>query len=97
MGATINNMATEPKKTTVGSFASGCAESDVLYPYLSITETASIKPANLVSTYGAPTNYIGKLGNLHGFTCAELVRLESNCLEEEKNEIIKCIAEGIIL
>lgn len=97
IGATINNIATEPKKTTVGSFASGCAESDVLYPYLSITETASIKPANLVSTYGAPTNYIGKLGNLHGFTCAELVRLESNCLEEEKNEIIKCIAEGIIL
>lgn len=97
MGATINNIATEPKKTTVGSFASGCAESDVLYPYLSITETASIKPANLISTYGAPTNYIGRLGNLHGFTCAELVRLESNCLEEEKNEIIKCIAEGIIL
>lgn len=95
--ASLNNTLTEPKKTMVGTFASGCAESDVLYPYLSITETASIKPDNLETTFGRPTNYIGKLGNLRGFTCCELVKLQSNCLDSERTELEQLLRGGVII
>ena len=95
--ASLNNILTEPKKTMVGTFASGCAESDVLYPYLSITETASIKPDNLESTFGRPTNYIGKLGNLSGFTCCELVKLQSDCLDSERTELEQLLRGGVII
>lgn len=95
--ASLNNTLTEPKKTMVGTFASGCAESDVLYPYLSITETASIKPDNLESTFGRPTNYIGKLGNLSGFTCCELVKLQSDCLDSERTELEQLLRGGVII
>lgn len=95
--ASLNNTLTEPKKTMVGTFASGCAESDVLYPYLSITETASIKPDNLEATFGRPTNYIGKLGNLSGFTCCELVKLQSDCLDSERTELEQLLRGGVII
>lgn len=95
--ASLNNLTKEPTKTMVGNFASGCAECDVLYPYLSITETASIKPSNLESTYGRPTNYIGRLGNLTGYTCAELTRLTVDCTSAEREEIIALLERGIIL
>jgi len=95
--ASLNNTLTEPKKTMVGTFASGCAESDVLYPYLSITETASIKPDNLENTFGRPTNYIGKLGNLSGFTCCELVKLQSDCLDSERTELEQLLRGGVII
>jgi hypothetical protein len=95
--ASLNNTLTEPRKTMVGTFASGCAESDVLYPYLSITETASIKPDNLEATFGRPTNYIGKLGNLKGFTCCELVKLQSDCLDSERTELEQLLRGGVII
>lgn len=95
--ASVNALTKEPRKTTVGSFASGCAESDVLYPYLSITETVSIKPDALESTYGLPSNYIGRLGNVSGFTCAELTRLEVPCTSAEREEISAILKGGIII
>lgn len=87
----------EPKKQVVGAFANGCAENDILYPYLSITETLSIKPNNLEATYGRPTNLITKLGNLHGFTCAELTMIEGSIDDEELAELQAALSEGIIL
>lgn len=97
MQGSLNAITKEAPKTMVGSFASGCAECDCLYPYLTIYETDSIKPDNLASTYGRPTNIVGRIGNVHGFTCAELVRLECDCLESERDEILSLLNGGIII
>ncbi len=95
--ATLETEKREPQKQVVGAFASGCGENDILYPYLSITETLSIAPANLASVYGRPTNLITKLGNLHGFIAAEMPMLEVDCSDAEREELIAAISEGIIL
>lgn len=97
MQGSLNAITKEAPKTMVGSFASGCAECDCLYPYLTIYETDSIKPDNLASTYGRPTNIVGRIGNVSGFTCAELVRLECDCLESERDEILSLLNGGIII
>ena len=93
----LENLGKEPAKTMVGNFASGCAECDVLYPYLSITETVSIKPADLEATYGRPSNFIGRIGNVHGFTIANMTRLEADCTSSERDEIINLLQGGIIV
>lgn len=93
----LENLGKEPAKTMVGNFASGCAECDVLYPYLSITETVSVKPADLEATYGRPSNIIGKIGNVHGFTIANMTRLEADCTSSERDEIINLLQGGIIV
>ena len=94
---TLEDFKKEPTKQIVGSFASGCGECDILYPYLVITETLSIKPALLESTYGRPTNIVNTLGSVSGFTCAELARIEVNCTDQEKNEIEQLVSQGIII
>lgn len=94
---TLEDFKKEPTKQIVGSFASGCSECDILYPYLVITETLSIKPALLESTYGRPTNIVNALGSVSGFTCAELARIEVNCTDQEKNEIEQLVSQGIII
>lgn len=93
----LENLGKEPAKTMIGNFASGCAECDVLYPYLSITETVSIKPADLEATYGRPSNIIGRIGNVHGFTIANMTRLEVDCTSSERDEIINLLQGGIIV
>lgn len=93
----LENLGKEPAKTMVGNFASGCAECDVLYPYLSIIETVSVKPADLEATYGRPSNIIGRIGNVHGFTIANLTRLEVDCTSSERDEIINLLQGGIIV
>lgn len=93
----LENLGKEPAKTMVGNFASGCAECDVLYPYLAITETVSVKPADLEATYGRPSNIIGKIGNVHGFTIANMTRLEADCTSSERDEIINLLQGGIIV
>lgn len=93
----LENLGKEPAKTMVGNFASGCAECDVLYPYLSITETVSVKPADLEQTYGRPSNVIGRIGNVHGFTIANMTRLEVDCTSAERDEIINALQGGIIV
>lgn len=93
----LENLGKEPAKTMVGNFASGCAECDVLYPYLSITETVSVKPADLEQTYGRPSNIIGRIGNVHGFTIASMTRLEVDCTSLERDEIINLLQGGIIV
>lgn len=95
--STLETEKREPKKQIVGAFANGCAENDILYPYLTITEILSIKPNNLEVTYGRPTNLITKLGNLHGFVSAEMPMLEVDCPENEREMIIAAISEGVIL
>ncbi len=95
--ATLETEKREPKKQVVGAFANGCGENDILYPYLSITETLSIAPTNLASVYGRPTNLITRLGNLHGFIAAEMPMLEVDCSDAEREELIAAISEGIIL
>lgn len=93
----LENLGKEPAKTMVGNFASGCAECDVLYPYLSITETVSVKPADLEATYGRPSNIIGRIGNVHGFTIANMTRLEVDSTSLERDEIINLLQGGIIV
>ena len=95
--ATLETEKREPKKQVVGAFANGCGENDILYPYLSITETLSIAPANLASVYGRPTNLITRLGTLHGFIAAEMPMLEVDCSDAEREELIAAISEGVIL
>ena len=87
----------DPTRTFVGSFSPGCAESDILYPYLVTYETRAIVPAALESTYGRPANIIGKLGSVSGYTCAELARVAVNCTEAEKAEIEQLVNGGIII
>ncbi len=95
--ATLETEKREPKKQVVGAFANGCGENDILYPYLSITETLSIAPANLVSVYGRPTNLVTKLGTVRGFTCAELTQVTINCTDSERSEIEALVSQGIII
>ena len=94
---TIESVKSEPKKQVVGAFAPGCSESDILYPYLTIVETLSVKPTALESTYGRPTNFVGKLGSVSGYTCAEFTKVAVNCTEDEKNEIAQLVNSGIII
>ena len=94
---TLEDTKKEPKKQMVGSFAPGCGECDLLYPYLVITETLSIKPPALEANYGRPTNLVTNLGQVHGFTCAELARIEVNCTDQEKQEIEQLVSSGIII
>lgn len=94
---TLEDFKKEPTKQLVGSFAPGCGECDILYPYLVIEETLSIKPALLESTYGRPTNIVNKLGQVSGFTCAELTQVAINCTDAEKSEIEALVSQGIII
>lgn len=95
--ATLETEKREANKQVVGAFASGCAENDILYPYLSITEQISIKPPMLESVYGRPTNLVTKLGNVRGFTCAELTQVAINCTDSERSEIEALVSQGIII
>ena len=95
--ATLESEKREPNKQVVGAFANGCGENDILYPYLSITDTLSIAPANLASVYGRPTNLITKLGTVRGFTCAELTQVAINCTDSERSEIEALVSQGIII
>ena len=94
---TLEDTKKEPTKQLVGSFAPGCGECDILYPYLIIEETLSIKPTLLEKTYGRPTNIINVLGQVSGFTCAELTQVAVNCTDAEKAEIEALVSQGIII
>ncbi len=94
---TLEDFKKEPTKQIVGSFAPGCGECDILYPYLIIEETLSIKPNLLESTYGRPTNIVNVLGQVSGFTCAELTQVAINCTDAEKSEIEALVSQGIII
>ena len=94
---TLEDFKKEPTKQLVGSFASGCGECDILYPYLIIEETLSIKPNLLESTYGRPTNIVNVLGQVSGFTCAELTQVAINCTDSERSEIEALVSQGIII
>ncbi len=87
----------DPTRTIVGQFSPGCAESDILYPYLVTYETRAIVPAQLEATYGRPANIISTLGSVSGYTCAELARVAVNCTEAEKAEIEQLVNGGIII
>lgn len=94
---TLEDFKKEPTKQLVGSFAPGCGECDILYPYLIIEETLSIKPNLLESTYGRPTNIVNVLGQVSGFTCAELTQVAINCTDSERSEIEALVSQGIII
>ncbi len=94
---TLEDFKKEPTKQLVGSFAPGCGECDILYPYLIIEETLSIKPNLLESTYGRPTNIVNVLGQVSGFTCAELTQVAINCTDAERSEIEALVSQGIII
>ena len=94
---TLEASKREAHKQVVGTFAPGCAENDILYPYLQITEQVSIKPPSLESVYGRPTNLVTKLGNVRGFTCAELTQVAINCTDSERSEIEALVSQGIII
>lgn len=94
---TLEASKREAHKQVVGTFAPGCAENDILYPYLQIIEQVSIKPPSLESVYGRPTNLVTKLGNVRGFTCAELTQVAINCTDAEKAEIESLVSQGIII
>lgn len=94
---TLEASKREAHKQVVGTFAPGCAENDILYPYLQIIEQISIKPPSLESVYGRPTNLVTKLGNVRGFTCAELTQVAINCTDSERSEIEALVSQGIII
>lgn len=94
---TLEASKREAHKQVVGTFASGCAENDILYPYLQIIEQVSIKPPSLESVYGRPTNLVTKLANVSGFTCAELTQVAINCTDAERSEIEALVSRGIII
>lgn len=94
---TLEASKREAHKQVVGTFAPGCAENDILYPYLQIIEQVSIKPPSLETVYGRPTNLVTKLGNVRGFTCAELTQVAINCTDAEKSEIEALVSQGIII
>ena len=94
---TLEDFKKEPTKQLVGSFAPGCGECDILYPYLIIEETLSIKPTLLEKTYGRPTNIVNVLGQVSGFTCAELTQVAINCTDSERSEIEALVSQGIII
>lgn len=94
---TLEASKREAHKQVVGTFAPGCAENDILYPYLQIIEQVSIKPPSLESVYGRPTNLVTKLGNVRGFTCAELTQVAINCTDSERSEIEALVSQGIII
>lgn len=94
---TLEASKREAHKQVVGTFAPGCAENDILYPYLQIIEQVSIKPPSLELVYGRPTNLVTKLGNVRGFTCAELTQVAINCTDAEKAEIESLVSQGIII
>lgn len=94
---TLEASKREAHKQVVGTFAPGCAENDILYPYLQIIEQVSIKPPSLETVYGRPTNLVTKLGNVRGFTCAELTQVAINCTDSERSEIEALVSQGIII
>lgn len=94
---TLEASKREAHKQVVGTFAPGCAENDILYPYLQIIEQVSIKPPSLETVYGRPTNLVTKLGNVRGFTCAELTQVAINCTDAERSEIEALVSQGIII
>lgn len=94
---TLEASKREAHKQVVGTFAPGCAENDIMYPYLQIIEQISIKPPSLETVYGRPTNLVTKLGNVRGFTCAELTQVAINCTDAERSEIEALVSQGIII
>ena len=94
---TLEASKREAHKQVVGTFAPGCAENDIMYPYLQIIEQVSIKPPSLETVYGRPTNLVTKLSNVRGFTCAELTQVAINCTDAERSEIEALVSQGIII
>ena len=90
-------MLEKPKTMVSGVNSGGINVYDDMNFYLIIENYETIKPLNLNIEYGTPCYNIGLLKSCSGFTVISDIKLNSLATDEEQNEIISLLKEGVII
>lgn len=92
-------VATTPfHSMTKGSPSSACDSFDMQNAYLIINSPIYKYPTNFGHVYGYPCELWLNLNNLHGFVQCGNVHIDGiPCMEEERNELVAILEEGIYL
>lgn len=86
-----------PTTQMSGSSTSGLNIYDPMGLYLIIEQYETIKPSNLNSTYGIATYRIAMLGSVKGYCEISDIRLQSRALNEEQDEIVTLLKQGVVI
>lgn len=92
MGA-VNAMKTSTKRT--GNTSATAGYMSVQDPYLVITIPRQSLPDQYRDLEGYPSNIYGFIGDFSGFLATEIVKLQCNATETEKEMIIQLLKGGI--
>lgn len=100
-GASTIASATLSNKQTInrsGSISGNTGSLSHMKPYLILNRPIQNIPANYNSLHGYPSNMYQQLGDLSGYTVIDSINVDSlTCTQEEKNEIISLLKNGVYL
>lgn len=93
----IYNVARDSSMSTWGTMSASGNINDPTSCYLIVEEQLHYKPANLNTTYGYPCLYIGTVSSVSGYAEIKDIRLSSSATNEERDEIVSLMRNGIIV
>lgn len=82
---------------TTGNCSPSNAWNDPLECYLVVQTPEFIYPTNVSSVYGLPSNIIGRVGSVSGYAEFTNVILNAPCTQEERDEILTELSNGVII
>lgn len=96
---TAANVATsKPSISKSGNMGGSNGLMGVQTPYLFITRPKQCAPKNQNRYTGYPSYITERMGNLSGFTQIQEIRLDGiSCTDEERNEIMSLLRNGVII
>lgn len=96
---TAANVATsKPTISKSGNMGGSNGLMGVQKPYLFITRPKQCAPKNQNKYTGYPSYISERMGNLSGFTQIQEIRLDGiSCTDEERNEIMSLLRNGVII
>lgn len=93
--ASMMNAHTNVK--TSGGYSGNTGAMGIKKPYLIIKNTLSAMPDNYNKYIGNPYNNTKKINECRGFTQANVLHLNGNMLQQEKEEIVNLFNSGVII
>lgn len=93
--ASMMNAHTNVK--TSGGYSGNTGAMGIKKPYLIIKNTLSAMPDNYNKYIGNPYNNTKKISECKGFTQANVLHLNGDMLQQEKEEIINLLNSGVII
>lgn len=98
IGGTMSVMGAKNHTPTVSGMSDAHGLLGVKKPYLFLKRARLSKPMSYASEYGYANNTTQRIGNMHGFTKISSCHVEiDKATEEEKEEILRLLKEGIVL